>query len=70
MDSVGVNKKSKLSLDGKLNFVYQIKKNPSFKKEFFIFFPFNFQDKEIILGEQSKNVVVVTLLFGFCSVVI
>lgn len=49
MESVGVNKKSKLSLDGKLNFVYQIKKNPSFKNEFFIF-PFNFQDKEIILG--------------------
>lgn len=26
MESVGVNKKSKLSLDGKLNFIYQIKK--------------------------------------------
>lgn len=49
MESVGVNKKSILSLDGKLNFIYQIKKNPSFKKQFFIF-PFNFQDKEIILG--------------------
>lgn len=69
MESVGVNKKNKLSLDGKLNFVYQIKKNPSFKNEFFIF-PFNFQDKEIILGGQSKNAVVVTLLFGPRSVVI
>lgn len=66
---MGVNKKSKLSLDGKLNFICQIKKNPSFKNEFFIF-PFYFQDKEIILEGQSKNAVVVTLLFGPCSVVI
>lgn len=69
MESVGVNKKSKLSLDGKLNFICQIKKILALKMNS-LFFSFNFQDKEIILEGQSKNAVVVTLLFGPCSVVI
>lgn len=45
------------------------KKNPSFKNKLCVL-PFNFQDKKIISGGQSKDAVVVTLLFGPCSVVI
>lgn len=70
MESVGANKKSKSPLDGKLNICLpDWKKNPSFKNKLCVL-PFNFQDKKIISGGQSKDAVVVTLLFGPCSVVI